>query len=136
MARLGISFTFYPRRGSRSISDIPPRRLCFTNLSQLWGILKMWLLVSPTLSKRCLFQVLVLVILSRLLRHPWREVRVLFFCSVFVVSICLPHKTYLYIKNLKQVHLPVIQAFLEVRRATLRHAKAFSLYRSKVILNK
>jgi hypothetical protein len=43
-----IPLTIYPRRGSRGISDIPPKHPRFTKISYVWGTLQTWQVVSPS----------------------------------------------------------------------------------------
>jgi hypothetical protein len=81
-----ISLTLYPRRGSRGISDIPPRRLRFTNLAMrntadVTGgkSIAVW---SQSISG------VSAVNHSRLLRHPWKKER----CYSFILS-RTPHVT-------------------------------------------
>jgi hypothetical protein len=65
-----IPFSLYPRRVSRDISDIPPRRLNFTKIIWLWEILQTWQVVSPWPSNHSQSQVWVWIILKSPLRHP------------------------------------------------------------------
>jgi hypothetical protein len=43
-----IPLMLYPRRGSRGILDIPPKRPRFTKIILLWVILQTWQVVSPS----------------------------------------------------------------------------------------
>jgi hypothetical protein len=68
--------TLYPRRGSRGISDIPPRCSRFTKITYLWGIFRR----DRWYAHRSLSQVKVLSF-TRLLRHTWKKERgAIFFC--------------------------------------------------------
>jgi hypothetical protein len=51
-----ISLTLHPWRGSRGISDIPPRCRRFTKIANLWGILQTWQVVSQSPYDRSLSQ--------------------------------------------------------------------------------
>jgi hypothetical protein len=52
-----IPLTLYLRRGSRGISNIPPRHPRFTKIRKLWGTLQTWQGVSPSPSYCSLSQV-------------------------------------------------------------------------------
>jgi hypothetical protein len=68
----------YPKRltpeGVAKVSDIPPRRPRITKMTLLLGILQTWQVVSLLSSVRRLSQMQVLLIFSRLIRHPWKKV--------------------------------------------------------------
>jgi hypothetical protein len=76
-----IPLTLYSRRGSRGISDIPPRRPRSTKIISLWVILQTWQvahrrLIAIYLRCKCNKS------FSSLLRHPWKKEcgEILLFC--------------------------------------------------------
>jgi hypothetical protein len=82
-----IPLTLYPRRGSRGISDIAPRRPSFTKITKLWETLQTWQVVSPSPSDQSSS---VVIAVNPLLAFPniYGRKIVLFFYFQYLCPMC------------------------------------------------